>query len=325
MRQAEKYVHTIYLKKSFSAAARELYISQPALSTIVKKLESELGFKIFNRSKTPITLTPEGEIYIEYLETAIENERDMQRRINSIASHTLEKLAVGGSGFLAYHLFPKACGEFHRRFPDVEVKIDFGAVGPHDNLLFKLNQGTLDFIISYSCDETKYAFIPLLTERFVVAMRRDLPGAEALKAYALTRDEILSGKVFQERIISDYSLFDDIAFLRIGRSGSTWRHVSDFLENRTVSRCNIYNSRSLDKSYDMMLYGNGAIITADSIIATRPEKGDEIYYFLINSPGSIRHAKIVYKKDTPPSDCVKNFISVMLEMTQSKYKLFGYK
>ena len=65
MELAAKYVYEVYKEKSFSRAAKSLYVSQPALSSTVSRLEKELGFRIFDRATMPLTLTPQGRIYIE--------------------------------------------------------------------------------------------------------------------------------------------------------------------------------------------------------------------------------------------------------------------
>ena len=56
------YVYEVYLARSFSAAAKKLFISQPALSAAVKKVEKQLGITIFDRSTNPITLTQAGRV-----------------------------------------------------------------------------------------------------------------------------------------------------------------------------------------------------------------------------------------------------------------------
>ena len=71
-----KYVYTVYRLKSFSAAAQELFISQPALSRAIKKIEAELGAPIFNRKTIPVSLTDEGKIYIDTIEKVLQLEHD---------------------------------------------------------------------------------------------------------------------------------------------------------------------------------------------------------------------------------------------------------
>ena len=63
-----KYIKTIAQYHSFSKAAQVLYISQPALSRFVKKVEEELGASLFDRETIPLGLTQAGERYLHYME-----------------------------------------------------------------------------------------------------------------------------------------------------------------------------------------------------------------------------------------------------------------
>ena len=62
-----KYVYAVYQEKSFSKAAKKLFISQPALSNMVRKAEREVGAAIFDRSTIPLTITKEGAHYFLFL------------------------------------------------------------------------------------------------------------------------------------------------------------------------------------------------------------------------------------------------------------------
>ena len=117
MELAAKYAYRIYLEKSFSAAAKALFISQPALSSSIAHLERELGFRIFDRSVIPLSLTPEGRIYIDALEEIMECEGHMRHRLQQLAGKSYGSLSIGGSSSIMYQLFPSICGEFYRRYP----------------------------------------------------------------------------------------------------------------------------------------------------------------------------------------------------------------
>ena len=64
MFQGMEYVYEVYKERSFSRAARNLYISQPSLSASIRRIEARIGAPIFDRSTTPISLTECGEEYI---------------------------------------------------------------------------------------------------------------------------------------------------------------------------------------------------------------------------------------------------------------------
>ena len=60
MTNYKEYIYAVYQEKSFSKAARKLYVSQPWLSATIKKAEEELGLPLFDRSTNPISLTEAG-------------------------------------------------------------------------------------------------------------------------------------------------------------------------------------------------------------------------------------------------------------------------
>ena len=319
MTKVEKYIYTVYLTKSFSEASRELYISQPALSSIIKKHENELGFSIFDRSGRRVTLTYEGRIYIKYLEQNMENERNMYRCINSRSRLQHEKLSVGGKNYASRILLPKICGEFHQRFQKTEIKIDISEAVAVD-LFDKLESGLVDLVINFICDDIKYSYVPLFSERYVVAVNRDADGADKLARYALSPEEILFGKNLESKEV-DFELFKDIEFIRFGRASSTRYNMAKFIENCRISPCYVYNANKYDIQYDMMLEGMGATITSEIMLMSAPESHDKVFYFLPKSYGNRRQAKIIYKKDMNLSGCAEEFINIAKEMVGTKEKV----
>ena len=67
MELEKKYIYQVYQCGSFSKAAEALFITQPALSIAIKKVEQEIGAAIFNRSQRPLTLTSIGELYLQHI------------------------------------------------------------------------------------------------------------------------------------------------------------------------------------------------------------------------------------------------------------------
>ena len=100
MELIQKYIYQVYKERSFSSAARSLYISQPALSAAVSRFEKEMGIKIFDRTKQPVSLTPQGIIYIDAIEEMMSAENTMQRRLRELSDMSYGSLSVGGSSFL---------------------------------------------------------------------------------------------------------------------------------------------------------------------------------------------------------------------------------
>ena len=82
----KEYICAISEEKSFSRAAQKLYVSQPWLSSVVKKVEQEIKTPLFDRSTTPISLTPAGEYYVEQAKRVMAIEEEMRRHYQTIAS-----------------------------------------------------------------------------------------------------------------------------------------------------------------------------------------------------------------------------------------------
>ena len=75
-----EYIYTVYKERSFTKAAKKLFISQPSLSASVKHIEEKVGYPIFDRGTKPISLTECGRKYIESVEKimAVEDEFEVK-------------------------------------------------------------------------------------------------------------------------------------------------------------------------------------------------------------------------------------------------------
>ena len=80
-----KYVIAIAEERSISAAARKLYITQPALTKHINKLEKRLGTELLERNSSPVSVTAAGEIFLEYARKYQTMEQEMLSRILNTA------------------------------------------------------------------------------------------------------------------------------------------------------------------------------------------------------------------------------------------------
>lgn len=132
---------------SISKTSNILYISQPAISKSIKKLEEELNVQLFRRGLNGVELTDKGERLLYFVEKSFNNliiaERDM------IETENLQrgKLSIGmPSNIGSFFLFNKII-EFHKRFPNIEITIITGSTS---KLLGLLNSYNVDFVIDTS-------------------------------------------------------------------------------------------------------------------------------------------------------------------------------
>ena len=324
MNLAEKYTYEIYKTGSFSRAAKKLYISQSSLSLTIKNLEKNLGFIIFDRSTSPISLTREGKINVEYLEEIQEHEINMYKLLTNISHSVDEKISVGNAYFVSRSLLPRACRKFNDAYPDVEVKLNMGESAFYSDLFQQLDAETIHLLIGFTYDKKKYTGIPLLEERYIISLRKDYPCSDKLMPFAHTYDEIMSGQAFPQKIISDYSLFRDIEFLKIASAGIVWKDMANFLMHCPVSSCNVYSCRNIDVIYDMMLCGLGAAITTESVISYHPPTND-VLYFIVDTPKPTCQSFVIHKNGIELSDSMRYFIKVLKETAEDIKKPVSIK
>jgi len=108
---------------SFSKAADVLFISQPAVSKHIKKLESEIGLPLFERKGNTISLTSSGEKLLDYLHKAKIIQGQIESDIQIVKSQLEAKgeLNIGASTTLSLYVLPRILSVFHKKFPNVNI------------------------------------------------------------------------------------------------------------------------------------------------------------------------------------------------------------
>ena len=116
--QQEKVILSVYRNKSFTKAASELGISQPALSAAVNKIEKKLGIRIFERKQTPICPTEEGMVLIEYLKKSQLEYQVCFHKINDIIKNKNAKLTIGTPAAYANTYLPDKIVKFKKKYAE---------------------------------------------------------------------------------------------------------------------------------------------------------------------------------------------------------------
>ena len=309
METIAKYAYEVYKKGSFTKASKNLFISQPSLSAAISKLENDLGFRIFDRSTVPCSLTPQGKIYIESIEEIIEIENNMHRRIKNFSNDYNSSLAVGGSSFSSYLILTKICSEFFKSYPEINVTLDIGNIGNSLSLMEKIESKDLDILVTYVNNHPNFIIEPIFEERMVIAMHKKMPGSEKLEHRALTRDEILTKRYSIDREIEDTSIFGDIEFLEFPLKSDTNQRMSKILGNYRSSRYKIENARHSEMHYNLMCAGIGAVLTTSLAIAQKPYD-ENILFFMPKCEESYRKIHLAYNFSSRNNPLIKDFIRV---------------
>lgn len=183
------YVYAVYLEKSFSKAAKKLFISQPALSKIIRKAEQDIGVSIFDRSTIPITVTPEGEKYIEAIQAIYQIEKNVKRYFKDLEELKTGSLSLGGSSYFCSFVFPDMISRFNKAYPGIQCDLTEGNV---EEMKKGLIHGKLDLVLETGLNEDKnIKNIPYRTERIILAVPKNYKINRQLEKYRLSQTAII--------------------------------------------------------------------------------------------------------------------------------------
>lgn len=118
-----QYAVTIGRELSFSKAAEKLFISQPALSQSIRRLEKELGTPLFVRKHHHVHLTSAGELFMKEGGHILASSERLKQQVANIANHQAERVRFGISPFYSKFYLPHIIPLFNRRHPSISLDI----------------------------------------------------------------------------------------------------------------------------------------------------------------------------------------------------------
>lgn len=139
-----KYALAVHIQKSFSRAAASCFISQPSLSVQVAKLEEELGLKLFNRAKSAVLTTSEGEAVLKQIRVVIDEASRISDIATALKGEVQGDFQLGIIPTLAPALLPLFLSPFGKQRPKVRLTVD---EEPTSTLIRRIAEGSLDAAI----------------------------------------------------------------------------------------------------------------------------------------------------------------------------------
>lgn len=139
-----KIFESVARNESISKASEELFISQPAVSQSIKKLEETIGGDLFNRTKFGVRLTSEGKAFYEYIKKGLDYIENGERIFSSLKNLEVGTIRIGASATLTKHILMPYLKEFHKLYPNINIEI---VNHLSSTLVTMLKNGFLDLLI----------------------------------------------------------------------------------------------------------------------------------------------------------------------------------
>lgn len=247
--------------RNFSAAAQKLFISQPAVSKSISKLEGNLKTLLFERSSRGVTLTPEGELLYRHVEKAMQSLQTGEELLKTNTALGISRLSIGVSTTLCKYMLLPLLKNFMAENPNIKITI---SCQPTYETITALQSGSIDIGlvgIPVNSLEGKHTitYLPLrkIEDIFV-----------ASDSYLHPFYQRFSGALYENQ-----EFFDDASFIMLNRENISRKHADAFLYSHHIEFRNIIEVNNMDLSIEFARAGLGIACVISDFVKQDIAKG----------------------------------------------------
>jgi LysR family hydrogen peroxide-inducible transcriptional activator len=286
--QQLRYVVAVARTANFSRAAELCHVSQPSLSQQIKKLEDELGERLFDRMKRQAKLTSHGETFLRRAIRILEEVDAVKREATEAQDLLRGTLTIGVLPTIAPYLLPEVMAEFTENFPGVEIVVQ-------EDTTARLLKLALDYEIDFAL-----ASQPMQNQRLEV---KGLFSEELLLAlppgHPLTR----------QRTVAAADLEGE-QFIVMKEGHCLGDQVLGFCDRRDVKPKISFRSSQLETVQAFVASGLG--ISLIPAMAARLKRKNLPEYRSLQSPRPERKIVVAWPKQRPPGRTANEFLKRVL-------------
>ncbi len=293
MLEYKDYIYAIYRYKSFSRAAKMLHVSQPWLSTAVRKTENELQLELFDRSTNPVSLTVAGRYYIEQIQKIDAIEEEMRRGFEQMRKSSEIPLRIGSSMYFCTYVLPSLLHDYQEQHPEVALTFVEGHTG---QLVQRMYNRELDLIIeNENINDSRITTLPWQSEELILAVPSSRPINKMLTEHCFSFEEYLARGAGAGK--------PPVALSRFKNEGFILLNGENELHGRSLAMCrnagfepkvNLMLSQ-LMTAYYLVCEGKGVTFLR-STIPEHVTPTESIVFYLVDDPLAHRDTYISYIK-----------------------------
>lgn len=291
------YLDALLRVSNFTKAAHNLYISQPYLTQLIKRIEDQLGTEIIDRNSSPYKLTAAGLLYYRYLEQSSKNKKDLEKELVRFTAPKDELIRIAILESLGTFLLPAILPKFLSENPNIKIQLleDFPTQSEkhllNDQVDCYIGQtpDTLGSEIEYTVNggEKYFIVIPPSSKYFIKGQ------------FILDQSTYTPKQLLEEPLV-------------LSGPDSAIRHqVNGILQGEKVVPNIVLESKSVITATNLAINGLGLTVSSASIIKRIAQTPINLYP-LDPQKGRIRYF-IATKKGREISPALINLISIFKE------------
>lgn len=283
-----KIFYTVASTGNISKAAKELYISQPAISKSIQKLEDSLGTKLFERSSRGVTLTDAGELLYTHVKSAFETltigEDKLRRSIELGVGH----LTIGVSSTLCKYVLLPYLKEFIKKYPHINISISCQST---NQTLKLLEEGKLDIgLIGKPYAVKNIDFYKLCDIEDIFVSTRDY--LHNLSLRGIKKDQILQNSTL----------------MLLDKENMTRQYMDDYFQKNHIALQDIIEVSNMDLLIEMAKVSLGVSCVIKNFVREELEHGT-LVEIPLTIPIHKREIGFAYNREVKTSDPLKKFVA----------------
>jgi len=288
-----KVFSTVANLKSFTRAAEELYMTQPAISKNIKQIEEFYGVVLFRRIGNHIELTEAGNKLLQFANDILKLADEAKEALNEGKLLAEEKVVLSVGSTVGVYILPLVLKRFIKKYPNVQFTIE---ISNAQKILDKFVEGSIDMgIIGALVHKTSLNYQPFISEELKLIVANNHPWSAV--------DEI---------VVSD--LKGQSFFLR--EKGSGLRYVvEERLKKAGLELDNVTEMPNNEAIVKLVEAGLGVSIVSEYAIAEDLEL-NRVKTVGIKDLDLHRHFYLVYQEEKLLSKTFNNFMNYLLEITK---------
>lgn len=283
-----KIFYTVAKNGNISKAAKELYISQPAISKSISKLEQNLSTILFVRSSRGVSLTNEGKILYEHIETAFDAIMQGEENIRKINKLGIGHLRLGVSTTLCKYILLSYLKNFIEMYPHIKITIDCQSTFHSVNLL-----------------ENKKIDIGLIVKPEILK-ELDFYSIGKVEDVFVATDTYLENLKLREPEAYT-NVFESANIMLLDKKNITRMYIDNYMKKNSIEANNILEISNMDLLIEFAKIGLGVACVIKEFVQDDLNNGSLIEIPL-SSPIPKREVGFAYYKNISLTDSMKKFI-----------------
>lgn len=290
------YLIAIAEEQNLTQAAKRLFISQPALTLYLNRLEAELGVKLFNRSKSPITPTEAGLYYLDKMKKIYASEQELRSELHFIANPTLS-LRIGIGQVRGHHWLPQILPTFCSMRPDVNIQI----IQRSEELMFhELKQQQLDIVIGCLPSDPNITSVDLVPEQLVFA---------AHKKFFLIPEHLRSDHDYDHPYTIQPSQLDGLPFIIPNASNGLYNNYYEIMQSNKITPSRTISFNNLNTGLLLNIQGFGVQLIVSTVLHFAHEPGMEnLDFFRLENMPQTRMCVAAFQENSLKKKLIEDFI-----------------